>query len=383
MPQASEKLTPSEVIHRFIDEVKETKKLVRIVTSYDLESLTASAMLGKMLKHLEIPFEVLPDYERIPLTPDAKVIGINIPASECDECLILQTSTTESVSKVRYNVVLRYTSLLPGVLDLISEFTPVSKEMKALVLASILSKYLPRVKAPALNERDRNFLEVLSNDGVVEISKNLTLIGVSYLPPQTALLYSLDLFIPSKYLSENIENALSKVSKDFNIPSDKLREEVYLTKFDFFSKDIHMVTYMLLWLTDVKGFHGLLTSLFNNALLRYEYMRFLSDIKYLRDVVDLIINSRGQTIKNVKNIPVVNVEPTKASSNVLYRILSALNIINQNKGFLAFESFGKYYVPLSALNTSKRQSLIQKGAAVVGGYLELSDLSEVSSKSST
>ncbi len=378
--QASEGLTSSEAIRRFIDEVKESRKLIRIITSYDLESLTASAMLGKMLKYLDIPFEILPDYEKAPLSSDVKVLGVNILASECDECLILQTSTTEAVSKVKYNLVLRYTSLLPGVLDLVSEFGPVSKETKVLALSSLLSKYLPRVKAPTLNERERSFLEILKEDGVVEVFKDFTLIGASYLPPQMALSYSLDIFVPSKYLSENIESSLSKISKDFNIPPDKLRSEVYLTKFDFFTRDVYMITYMLIWLADVKGFHKLLTSLFNNTLLRYEYMDFLNSIKYLREVVDSIVDSRGQNVKTVKNIAVVSAEPTKVSSNILHKVLLSLNLINQGKNFLAFENLKKYYIPLTALSASKRQLLAQKGV-IIGGYLELSDLTEVCSKS--
>ncbi len=378
--QASEGLTSSEAIRRFIDEVKESRKLIRIITSYDLESLTASAMLGKMLKYLDIPFEILPDYEKAPLSSDVKVLGVNILASECDECLILQTSATEAVSKVKYNLVLRYTSLLPGVLDLVSEFGPVSKETKVLALSSLLSKYLPRVKAPTLNERERSFLEILKEDGVVEVFKDFTLIGASYLPPQMALSYSLDIFVPSKYLSENIESSLSKISKDFNIPPDKLRSEVYLTKFDFFTRDVYMITYMLIWLADVKGFHKLLTSLFNNTLLRYEYMDFLNSIKYLREVVDSIVDSRGQNVKTVKNIAVVSAEPTKVSSNILHKVLLSLNLINQGKNFLAFENLKKYYIPLTALSASKRQLLAQKGV-IIGGYLELSDLTEVCSKS--
>lgn len=369
LSQESKKISDVDVFHEFLNEVKESKKLVRIVSYFDIESLTACGLLFKVLKSMELSVEVLPDYLPSTMELDVKVLGINIPHAECDECLVFQGSGESQVARLKHKSIVRYASLLSGLVDLLREFMPLSKESRYVVASAIYTKYLPRIKELKINEEDKKFFDSLINEGLLEFTE-IPVTPYFTLPSHTLVL-GIDPYIPLSMVRENLSEVLKLLSDFYKIPQDKMRLKTYLIKHGWFVKDLATLAYFVTWLLDVKGFEGYVSSIINSNYMRSHYLHYIKSIKEMKEHIDTLINEKPNTTK-IKNL-VIRGNPSNLSATLISKILWGLNILEPSKTQVVIEYGGKYYVSMTTLTQKDRRTLTPK-YPIQGGYVILSEV---------
>jgi len=367
--QESKNLSDIDVFHEFLDDVKKTRKLVRVVTCFDIESLTASGLLFKALKSMELNAEVLPDYASPTTELGVKVLGVNIPHTECDECIVFQTSSEAQVARAKHRVVVRYTSLLSGLINLLREFMPVSKELRYVAASATYSKYMPRIKELKMSEEDKEFLNSLINEGLLEVSE-VSIIPYFTTSSQT-LAMGIDPYVPSNMIREGLSETLKFLSDLYRVPQDKMRLKTYVIKHGWFVRDLASLAYFTTWLLDVKGFEGYISSTINSNYMRYYYLHYVKNIKELKECVDPLISEKPNTAKT-KNI-VIKGNPSNLSATLISKILWGLNLLEPSKTQVVIEYGGKYYVSMATLTQKDRRALTSK-YSIKGGYIVLNEV---------
>lgn len=358
-----------EVFHEFLDDVKKTRKLVRIVTYFDVESLTASGLLFKVLKSMELNVEVLPDYVPSLAELGVRVLGVNVPYTECDECIVFQTSSEAQVSRVRHKTIVRYASLLSGLINLLREFMPVSKELKYLAASAAYVKYVPRIKEFKVSEEDRELLNSLTSEGLLEVAE--VPVTPYFTSPTQTLVMGIDLYVPSSMIRDSLSETLKLLSEFYKVPQEKMRLKTYTIKHGWFVRDLTTLSYFITWLLDVKGFEGYVTSVVNSNYMRSYYLHYLKSIKEIKERVDTLITEKIDMTKT-KNL-VIKGDPSNLSSTLVSKVLWGLNLLDPGKTQVVIEHGRKYYVSMASLTQKDRRSLVSKHP-IQGGYVVLSEL---------
>lgn len=369
MVQEGKSISDVDVFHEFLDDVKKTKKLVRIVACFDVESLTAGSLLFKVLKSMELNVEILPDYVPSVAELGVKILGVNIPHTECDECVVFQTSSEVQVSRVKHKTIVRYTSLLSGLISLLREFIPISKELKYVVASATYVKYVPRIKELRMSEEDKGFLNSLAGEGLLEVTE-APVIPYFTSPTQT-LAMGIDPYVPSNIVRESLSETLKLLSEFYKISQDKMRFKTYMFKHSWFVRDVTTLAYFIMWLLDVKGFEGYVASIINSNYMRSYYLRYLRSIKEVKERVDTLISEKLNSARG-KNI-VIKGDPSNLSATLVSKVLWGLNILEPSKTQVVIEHNGKYYVSMASLTQKDRRALTSK-YPTHGGYVVLSEV---------
>lgn len=358
-----------DVFHEFLDDVKKTRKLVRVVACFDIESLTAGGLLFKVLKSMELNVEVLPDYLPSLTELGVRILGVNIPHTECDECIVFQTSSEAQVSRVKHKTIVRYTSLLSGLINLLREFMPVSKELKYLVASATYVKYVPRIKEFKMSEEDKGFLNSLTSEGLLEVAE--APVTPYFTSPAQTLAMGIDLYVPSSMVRDSLSEALKLLSEFYKIPQEKMKLKTYTIKHGWFVRDLTTLAYFITWLLDVKGFEGYVTSAINSNYMRNYYLHYVKSIKEMKERVDTLITEKIDVTKT-KNL-VVRGNPSNLSATLISKVLWGLNVLDPSKTQVVIEHGGKYYVSMASLTQKDRKALASKHPTQ-GGYVVLSEL---------
>ncbi len=373
MPQTNREMSDVEVFRNFLEDVKKHAKLARVITGFDAESLTAGGLLFKVLRSMELDVEVLPDYITPGIEVGVKSLGLNIPHTECDECLVFQTSNVNQVALVKHNYVVRYDSLIPGIIGLLSEFTSINKEMKAVAASAIHSKYLPRIRELRPNEREREFIDKLCSEGLLEVT------DVPTLPHSTTPIHAsvagIDFYVPLSTVRESLSETLSIIANTYRVQQEKLRLKTYLIRFSWFVRDLTTLAYFIIWLLDVKGFEGYLPSIVNMSYLRSHYLEFVGGIKDMKACLDPVISEGVGALKTNKYLAVKG-DPAKLSATVMGKVLWGFNVIDPLKTPVVLEHGGRHYVPLAHFTQNVRRRLTGR-YVVQGGYLVTPNASDV------
>lgn len=372
MPQSDKAITDVEAFHGFLDDIRKSRKLTRIVSGFDIESITAGGILFKAINSMELDVEFLPDYISPGVDIGTKVIGVNIPHTSCGECLVFLTSSANQTSYLKHNYVIRYTSVLPGVTNLLSEFVPISKETKILVASALCSKYIPRLKELRPSEDEKEFLNKLGSEGLLES------VDAPLLPYFTSSTHAssigLDPYVPLSAAKESVSETLATVATTYKIPQDRLKLKTYLIKFNWFVRDLTTLAYFITWLLDVKGYEGYLSSMISPGHLRKYYLEFMKNITYMKTCLEPVL-SGGAEASKLKYLTVKG-DPTRLSASLVGKVLWGLNILDPSKTPVIIEYGGKHYIPLNYLNQGGRRTLAPR-YAVQGGYLVVPSASEV------
>lgn len=343
-----------------------------IVSSFDVESITAGGMLFKAINSMELEVEFLPDYVSSGVEIGTKVVGVNIPHTSCDECLVFQTSNTNQASHLKHNYVIRYTSILPGIMNLLSEFVPISKETKILAASAICSKYIPRLKELRPSEDEREFLNRLGSEGLLE-SVDAPLVPYST-PTAYATSIGLDPYVPSAVAKESVSETLATVAATYKIPQDRLKLRTHLIKFNWFARDLTTLAYFVTWLLDVKGYEGYISSMISSGHLRKYYLEFMKNIKYMKSCLEPVL-SGGVEAARLKYLAIKG-DPTRISASLVGKVLWGFNILDPFKTPVVIEHNGKHYIPLNYLSQNTRRTLVPR-YGVQGGYLIVPSAPEV------
>lgn len=366
--QESKGVSDVDVFHEFLDDVKKSMKLVRIVSCFDVESLTAGGLLFKVLKSMELSVEILPDYTPPTTELGVKVLGINIPHTECDECVIFQSSSEAQVSRVKHKTLVRYTSLLSGLINLLREFMPISRELKYLVASATYVKYIPRIKELKMSEEDKGFLNSLASEGLLEVAE--APITPYFTSPTHTLAMGVDPYVPSNMVRESVSETLKLLSEFYKVPQDKMRLKTYTIKHGWFVRDLTTLAYFITWLLDVKGFEGYVSSAINSNYMRNYYLHYIRSIKEMKERIDTLISEKPNTAKT-KNL-IVRGNPSNLSATLISKVLWGLNLLEPSKTQVVLEYGGKYYVSMASLTQKDRKTLVSKHPTQ-GGYIVLSE----------
>ncbi|MEM4486600.1 MAG: hypothetical protein QW116_05150 [Zestosphaera sp.] len=372
MPQPNRVITDVEAFHSFLNEIRKSGRLVRVVSSFDVESITAGGVLFKALNSMELDAEFLPDYISLSADIAARVIGINILNTDCSECLIFQASSTNQTSLLKRNYVVRYTSLLPGITNLLNEFVPISKEIKVLVASAVCAKYIPRLKELNPSDHEKEFLSKLGSEGLLE-SVDAPLVPYFTSPTYTADM-GLDPYITLTAAKGSLSETLTAVAAVYKIPQDRLKLKTHLIKFSWFVRDLTTLAYFMTWLLDVRGYEGYLSSMISPGHLRKCYLEFIRNIKYMKSCLEPVL-SEGVEASKVKYV-VIKGDPARLSATVIGKVLWSFNLIDPSKTPVIIEYSGKHYIPLSYLTQNTRRASAPK-YVVQGGYLIVPNASEV------
>ncbi len=359
-----------DAFHEFLDNVKKSGALVRIVSCFDAESLTAGSLLFKVFRSMDINAEILPDY--VPSTTElgVRVLGINIPPAECDECVVFQSSSETQVSRVKNKTIIRYSSLLPELINLLVEFTPVSRELKYVAASATYAKYLPRIKELKMSTEDKNFLSSLVNEGLLEVAE--APVTPYFTTPTQTIAMGIDLYVPSSMVRESLSDTLKLLPDLYKVPQDKMRLKTYVIKHAWFVKDLTTLAYFITWLLDVRGFEGFIASTINTNYMRNYYLHYVRSIKSMKEHVDKLISEKTNTTK-AKNL-IISGDPSNISATILSKVLWGLNILDPSKTQVVIEYDKKYYVSMASLTQKDRRTLTTKNPTH-GGYVVLSGVS--------
>jgi hypothetical protein len=367
--QSSKSIADVDVFHELLEDVKKSGKLVKITACFDVESLAAGGLLFKVLKSMELDAEILPDYVPSITELNVRVLGVNIPHTECDACIVFQTSSEAQVSRLKNSTVVRYPSLLPGLINLLREFMAVSKELKYVAASATYAKYIPRIKELRLSEEDREFLSTLVSEGLLEAVEAPI---IPYFTSQTqTLAMGIDPYVPSSLVRESLSETLRLLSDFYKAPLDKMKLKTYVIKYGWFVRDLTTLAYFLTWLLDVKGFEGYVSSVINSNYMRNYYLHYVKSIKEMKERVDSLISEKPNTTK-AKNV-VIRGDPSTLSTTLIGKVLWGLNVLDPSKTQVVIEYGGKYYVSLASLTQKNRRESASKHG-IQGGYAVLGEV---------
>lgn len=373
MPLTFEGVNPEEVLRRLLSEAKTEGSLVQIITSHDPESAAVAGLVARMLKSSDIDFEIIPDaYEH--QISEARVIGVNVSPSSCEGCVILQSASSNSAVRMRFNYLLRYSPLVAGALELVSEFDIVPKDVKALLAAASLWSHTPRIIRGKLNQREESFMKSLMEEGIIEFVEGPPIIGWAYLPKDKAVKYSIDALIPSRFMSDELEQVTAgDIIRELGLGEEDAKTKSFIVKTEWVTKDLFLANYVLQWIMDTTGFGGVCASVINKRYMMWGLYGLVASYKRIKDIVNDTLQSRDQGGKELRQV-VVRADPAKVSATVLTKIFEGLGVLGSG-GRVIIEWGGKYFVPLSVLSSDERKDLVSRGE-LLGGYAVQTELLE-------
>ncbi len=373
MPLTFEGVNPEEVFRRLLSEAKTEDSLVQVITSHDPESAAVAGLIARILKSSDIDFEILSDaYEH--QISDAKVIGVNVSPSSCEGCVILQSASSNSAVRMRFNYLLRYSPLVAGVLELASEFDIVPKDVKILLAVASLWGHTPRIIRGKLNSREESFMKSLMEDGIIEFVEGPPIIGWAYLPKEKAVKYSIDALIPSRFMNDELKQvAADDVIRELGLGEEDAKTRSFIVKTEWVTKDLFLANYVLQWLMDTAGFGSVCASVINKRYMMWGLYGLIHSYEKIKDIVNDVLQFKDQGKEPIKQV-VARADPTKVSATVLTKIFEGLRVLDLG-GRVVIEWGGKYFVPLSILSSDERKDLVSRGK-LIGGYAALAELPE-------
>ena len=353
MPFNFEAIHPEEVLRDFLQSVRKEGSTVRVITALDPISAGAAGLIARLLKSLEIDFELSSAVKHAAQISEERVIGINIPAKECSNCIIFEEGSNDSFFKAGSNSILKYTVLQKGLQDLVSEFDIVPKKVKTLLAATLITKHIPRLRKVEVKGSELNYLRELCEEGILKEISAPPIIGWGILPNDEAVKLSIDALIPAFFMKNDVKAVdLNEVSKALGIPKDKLLRKAFKIEANLGIDDLYMAGYTTLYLMDTLGPEGLSSSFINTRFWRWGVYWVGLHRNLLREVIDSITSG---SVEVVNKYLIVKADPSKTSATLIKKVLEGV-FKDLNYGGVVLEWGRNYYVP-QELITELRISL--------------------------
>ncbi|MCD6340458.1 MAG: hypothetical protein J7L51_00715, partial [Desulfurococcales archaeon] len=150
----------SDVFREFIEDTKESENYVRIIIDYSIESAVIGGLICKALRDFEIGFELINDLLEIPLDATRQFL-INTKVGKGGSALALMSSSINTVRKTSLGYVIESPVLEEKLLDMISEYVIVPREVKYMLASSILARHTPRILRGELSQSEEEFINKL------------------------------------------------------------------------------------------------------------------------------------------------------------------------------------------------------------------------------
>ena len=371
MPFNFEAIQPEEVLRNFLQSVRREGSIVRVVASPDPVSAGIAGLMARLLKSLEIDFELSSSIKEITQISEERVLGINIPPRGCNGCIIIEEGDSDAFFKAGTNRILRYALLQKGAHDLVSEFDIVPKNIKALLAATLTTKHIPRLRSEEFLKPELTYLRELTQEGILKEMNVPPVMGWGILPIDEAVKLSIDALIPEFFMREDLKGiGLDDISKALGIPKDKLLRKSFKIEVDLGIDDLFMAAYTALYLMDTLGPEGLSSSFINTRFWRWGVYWVGLHRKLIKEILNSIISEEAE-VKG--KYLIVKADPSRTSATLIEKVLRGVFKDFSQKG-VVLEWKGNYYLPLKTSSELDSKSLKELKHKLWRGYVKVSDI---------
>jgi len=371
VPFNFESIRPDEVFREFLQAVRREGSLVRVITAPDPVSAGVAGLIARLLKSIELDFELSTSIKALPKIGDERVIGINIPVKGCAECILIEEGSSNSFFKAGSNKILRYALIQKGVHDLVSEFGIVTKRVKSLLAATLITKYIPRLRRGEVKGLELDYLRELCREGVLKEVKTPPIIGWGILPDTEAVKLSIDALIPEFFMSSDLRSiSLDDISRGLGIPKGELMWRNFRIETDLGIDEIYLAGYTALYLMDTLGFEGLSSSYINTRFWRWGVYWVGLHRKLLKSLIGSI---RSGDAEVTNQYLVVKADPSKTSATLIQKVLEGVFKDLKYKG-VVLEWGGNYYIPQGLIRSERINVGEGLKSGLWRGYLRTKDL---------
>jgi len=261
----------------------------------------------------------------------------------------------------------------------LEDFMIVTNDVRYYVLASMLSRFTPRVRYQQVDELLKNYLRELSDLNIIKVVRGPKLFNYSVYDLNVVLSRSLDLFVPRssgvkdlKGLSEEdlikyVMNCIS-VFTQMKFSSNDLIGDNYIITQEWVFKDVYELLYALVSISDVYGVEYVVTSvLLTNyiPLIRFNYEELLKDL--ISKVYSVRDGGLVQVRKNVYKARLDSLVPLTPISKILKSYVTPLNSI------IVYEFGNENYLPLSEVSLETIDAVVKKPFERVGALLKFKE----------
>ncbi len=365
----------SDVFREFIEDAKESDNYVRVIIDYSVESAVIGGLLCKALREFEIGFELINDLLEIPLDATRQFL-INTKAGKGGNALALMSSSVNTVRKTSLGYVIESPVLEEKMLDVISEYIIVPREIKYMLASSILARHTPRILRGELSQNEEEFINKLEDENLIKRIKGPMIIGWGYLQPDEAVKYSVDLFIP-RFFMRDASGELSDdvIARELGVSKDKIVGTNYMIKQDWCMKDLYYLAYTMMCVVDEVGIEGMVAVVLNPSTIVWHALKMYEYLRKLKAAIDEYLAGNWESKGKFKVMHIKNPPPL----SMLTRVLQGIGKIRQDE-VVVNETGGKVRVPLQVLTRKGREELrtravIEKGYAVLSSADALSKVS--------
>ncbi len=365
----------SDVFREFIEDTKGSENYVRIIIDYSIESAVIGGLLCKALREFEIGFELINDLLENPLDATRQFL-INTKADKGGNALALMSSNINTVRKTSLGYVIESPVLEEKLLDVISEYIIVPREIKYMLASSILARHTPRILRGELSQNEEEFINKLEDENLIKKIKGPMIIGWGYLQPEEAVKYSVDLLIP-RYFMRDTSGELSDdvVAKELGVSKEKIVGTNYMIKQDWCIKDLYYLAYTMMCVVDEEGIEGLVAAVLNPSTMVWHALKMYEYLGKLKTAIDEFLAGNWESKGKFKVMHVKNPPPL----SMLTKVLQGMGKIGQDE-VVVNETGGKVSVPLQVLTRKGREELrtravIEKGYAILSSADVLSKVS--------
>ncbi len=371
MPFNFEVIQPEEVLRNFLQSVRKEGTIVRVVTQPDPISASVAGLMARLLKSLEIDFELTSSIKEVTQISEERIIGINIPPKGCSGCIIIEEGRSDAFFKAGTNRVLRYSLLQKGVHDLVSEFDIVPKKIKALLAATLTTKYVPRLRSEGIRGHELTYLRELGQEGILKEMSAPPIIGWGILPNDEAVKLSIDALIPEFFMKNDLKGiGLDDVSKALGIPKDKLLRKNFKIEVDLGIDDLFLAGYTALYLLDTLGAEGLSSSFINTRFWRWGVYWVGLHRKLIKELMNSVISGEAE-VRN--NYFVVRADPSRTSATLIEKVLVGVFKDFSQKG-VVLKWGGNYYLPQEKILRSGNKLMKGLKQELWRGYVKVKEI---------
>ena len=366
MPLSFHSSNTSDIFRDFIEGIKESENYVRVIIDYSLESAVVGGLLCKALREFDIAFELINDLLEIPID-DTKQFLINTEVGRGGSALALMTSNTNAVRRTRVGYVVGAPVLEEKLLDVISEYIIVPREIKYLLASSILAKHTPRLLRGKLSLNEEKFISKLEKENLIKKVIGPMIIGWEYLGPEVAVRFSMDLLV-LKFFMRDVSEEVSEdiIAKELGVSKEEIIGSNYIIKHDWCIKDLYYLAYLLMCIVDEDGVEGLIAAVLNPSTIVWHALRMYEYLRKLRVAIDEFLVGNWEAEGKFKVMHIKDPPPL----SMLTKILQGLGKIRYDEVVIN-ELAGKVIIPLQVLSRRSRGELRTR-AKVEGGYAILS-----------
>jgi len=363
VPFSFKSVSALDVFKRVIQEAKKEGYSVGVTSLYDPYNSSVAGLVSRVLRSLDIDtvmFDETSALQReLPLT-----VAVGGSSSSCRRCVVLEESSGEGSVKVGNNYVLRFELLAENVMELLSEFDIIPRDVKLVMTSAMLWRHTPRSLDKGFTESESALIEKLVKEDVIEVREGPPVMGWTHLGPAEAVRLSIDVLIPDMFMrglegGPDVEEVLMKAG----LSSGGSKVKHFLAKNSWLAKDLYLAAYGMQWLIDTSGWGGAAASVSNKTYLAWAVQGLIASFPEIRRFLD-----ESADVERRKLITVGG-DPMKLSGGVLTKVLRGLGMLAP-EGIAGVESGDRIFLPYSLLPRDVRLSLLPKGG-LEGGYLAI------------